>query len=648
MSILNTIRGPEDVKALNKEDLNDLAQDIRETIIQTISQNGGHIGPNLGVVELSIALHRVFSTPKDKFIFDVSHQGYVHKLLTGRNGPRFEKIRQTGGISGFLDHNESIHDAFGAGHAGTALSAALGMATARDVRGSDEHVVAIAGDGAFTCGITMEALNNIAHCTKRFTIILNDNKWSIARNVGAIANYLNKLITCPEYNRFNAKALNLLAKIPGGGHLKRFLSKAKRETKDFFVSSNLFEAYGLRYIGPIDGHDIDQLITYLEFCKQSEKPVLLHVITEKGKGYPGALENPEKFHGPGPFDITTGKSKPSKPGTPPKYQDVFGEAIVRLGTEDPRILAITAATPLGSGLSNFSKLLPGQFFDVGTAEEHAVLFAAGLAKQGLKPVCAIYSTFLQRAFDQIVHDVCLQNLPVTFCMDRAGLSANDGPTHHGLFDIAYLRPIPHATLMQPKDEDELVDMFYTSLELGSPAFIRYPRGSAMGVAIKSTPQELEIGRAECLRTGKDITLWALGPFVYEALDLAEKLYQEHRISVGVVNARFIKPLDKELLISQAKTSKLIVTLEDHAVSSGFGSAVLEVLQEENLSTPVERIGWPDTFIPHASNNEDLRAQHDLSPEAIQKRILARWKNLEPKEETPTTPQALESSGVCVS
>lgn len=627
MALLDTIHGPEDVKALDASELPGLAQEIRQALIETTAENGGHLGPNLGVVELTIALHRVFSTPQDKLVFDVSHQGYVHKLLTGRAGKRFSNIRKTGGLSGFLDRKESIHDAFGAGHAGTALSAALGMATARDIRGSKEHVVAIAGDGAFTCGITMEALNNIAHSTQRMTIVLNDNEWSIARNVGAIANYLNKLITHPEYNKFNAKALSVLKKFPGGTYIRNFLSKAKRETKDFLVSSNLFEAYGLRYIGPIDGHDLDTLIPYLEFCKQSDKPVLLHIITQKGKGYIGALENPEHFHGPGPFDIHTGRSKPSKQGTPPRYQDVFGEALVRFAQEDPRILAITAATPLGCGLSNFSKLLPKQFHDVGTAEEHAVIFAAGLATQGMKPVCAIYSSFLQRAFDPIMHDICLQGLPVVFCMDRAGLSANDGATHHGLFDIAYLRCIPKVTLMQPKDENELVDMLHTGLELAGPAFIRYPRGNAVGVAINATPQELEVGRAECLRPGEDIIIWAIGPFVYEALEHAEKLYQEEGLSVGVVNARFIKPIDSELLKIHASTAKLIVTMEDHVLPGGFGSTVLETLQEAGIQTPVERIGWPDAFVEHGTNNEDLRNTNGLSAEAIHHKILNRWLSL---------------------
>ena len=627
MSLLKRISHSDNVKALDSKELPILAEEIRNEIIEVISKNGGHIGPNLGVVELTIAMHRVFSTPKDKFTFDVAHQGYVHKLLTGRQGEKFKKIRKSGGLSGFLDRSESPHDAYGAGHAGTALSAALGMATARDQKGTDEHVVAVVGDAAFTCGITMEALNNVTACTKNLTVILNDNEWSIAPNVGAISKYFNQLITQPAYSMLNEKAKELLKKMPGGESLRKIGSKAKKETKDFIVPSNssLFETYGLRYIGPIDGHNVEELVQYLEVCKHSKQPVLLHVLTTKGKGYPGALEDPEKFHGPGPFDIKTGKSVPAKPGTPPKYQDVFGESLLKLAKQDKSILAITAATPLGSGLSKFSKELPNQFYDVGIAEEHAVLFAAGLATQGLKPVCAIYSTFLQRAFDPIVHDICLQKLPVVFCMDRAGLSANDGPTHHGLFDISYLRCVPNAIAMQPKDEDELADMLYTSMDAKLPCFIRYPRGAAMGTPMKETPEKIKIGQAEVLKEGNDIVIWALGPFVPQAQELANKISLEHTIGVGVVNARFIKPLDKHLLCKQAKNTKLFVTMEDHVLAGGFGSAIVEELQETGIQVPVERIGWPDQFIPHGSSDAQLRGDHGLSPETIEEKIIARWK-----------------------
>jgi 1-deoxy-D-xylulose-5-phosphate synthase len=625
--LLDAIKGPADVKALAPSDLPQLAQELRDEIITVTSNRGGHVGPNLGVVELTIALHRVFDTPTDSFVFDVAHQGYVHKLLTGRGGEFFRKLRQTDGASGFLYRPESPHDSYGAGHAGTALSAALGMATARDLRGSSEHVVAVCGDAAFTCGITLEALNNVVASTKRLVVVLNDNQWSIARNVGAMAKYLNKLSTSTTYNRIHHDLEKFFMGLPHGHEMNQLWVKWKRETKDFFVNSSLFEKFGLRYIGPIDGHNLEELQKNLEFAKQCDVPVIIHVITMKGKGLDAAVNSPEKFHGVGAFDPVTGDNMKPQPGTPPTYQDVFGSAITRFAKEDPRVVGITAAMPSGTGLSKLANELPRQFFDVGIAEEHAVLFAAGMATKGMRPVCAIYSTFLQRAYDGIVHDVALQNLPVTFCMDRAGLSHNDGPTHHGLFDIAYLRCIPNLTVMQPKDEDELVDMLHTGLELGSPAFIRYPRGPGLGIRIKDKPERLEIGHAEVLREGSNIMLWALGPMVKDALKIAERLQAEENVSVGVVNARFIKPLDRTLLLSQATVIPLIVTLEDHALSGGFGSAVLEALQEAGCPAAVERIGWPDVFVEHGSNVETLRAAHGLSADQMHRRIRDRWRNL---------------------
>jgi 1-deoxy-D-xylulose-5-phosphate synthase len=625
--LLDAIKGPADVKALAPSDLPQLAQELRDEIITVTSNRGGHVGPNLGVVELTIALHRVFDTPTDSFVFDVAHQGYVHKLLTGRGGEFFRKLRQTDGASGFLYRPESPHDSYGAGHAGTALSAALGMATARDLRGTSEHVVAVCGDAAFTCGITLEALNNVVASTKRLVVVLNDNQWSIARNVGAMAKYLNKLSTSTTYNRIHHDLEKFFMGLPHGHEMNQLWVKWKRETKDFFVNSSLFEKFGLRYIGPIDGHNLEELQKNLEFAKQCDVPVIIHVITMKGKGLDAAVNSPEKFHGVGAFDPVTGDNMKPQPGTPPTYQDVFGSAITRFAKEDPRVVGITAAMPSGTGLSKLATELPRQFFDVGIAEEHAVLFAAGMATKGMRPVCAIYSTFLQRAYDGIVHDVALQNLPVTFCMDRAGLSHNDGPTHHGLFDIAYLRCIPNLTVMQPKDEDELVDMLHTGLELGSPAFIRYPRGPGLGIRIKDKPERLEIGHAEVLREGSNIMLWALGPMVKDALKIAERLQAEENVSVGVVNARFIKPLDRTLLLSQATVIPLIVTLEDHALSGGFGSAVLEALQEAGCPAAVERIGWPDVFVEHGSNVETLRAAHGLSADQMHRRIRDRWRNL---------------------
>ncbi len=625
-SLLAGISGPRDVKSLPAEALPQLAQEIRDEIIAVTSEQGGHVGPNLGVVELCIGLHRVFDSPEDQFVFDVAHQGYVHKLLTGRGGEFFRQLRHSNGASGFLYRAESEHDAFGAGHAGTALSAALGMATARDLRGTDEHVVAICGDAAFTCGVTLEALNNVVGSTKRLIVILNDNEWSIAKNVGAIAHYLNRLSTNPTYNKIHHDLERFFTSLPGGNDMHRVYMKWKRETKDFFMESSLFEKFGLRYVGPVDGHDQEELIKNLEFAKACDQPILLHVITKKGRGLEAAIKSPEKFHGASPYDPATGESTRPADG-PPNYQDVFGQALTRFAQADGRVIGITGAMPSGTGLTHLAKGCPRQFFDVGIAEEHAVLFAAGLATKGMRPVCAIYSTFLQRGYDQIIHDVALQNLPVTFCLDRAGLSANDGPTHHGLFDIAYLRCIPNVTVMQPKDEDELVDMLHTALEHAGPAFIRYPRGAGEGVAIKPAPQRLEIGQAEVVKTGYNLNIWALGPMVADALVLAAEIEREQGITVGVVNARFAKPLDRELLSQQAQSSSLLVTMEDHVVTGGFGSAVLEALQEITDACPVERIGWPDRFIEHGSSVNLLRAANGLSPEEIKGRILQRWQSL---------------------
>ncbi|HZZ59514.1 MAG TPA: 1-deoxy-D-xylulose-5-phosphate synthase [Opitutaceae bacterium] len=625
--LLPKIRGPQDVKALSAADLPRLADELRQEIIAVTAANGGHVGPNLGVVELTIALHRVFDSGTDRFVFDVAHQGYSHKLLTGRSGDFFRRLRQSGGTSGFLTRTESTHDAFGAGHAGTALSAALGMATARDLLGTSEHVVALCGDAAFTCGITMEALNNVVSSTKRLIVILNDNEWSIARNVGAIAHYLNRLSTSSTYNKVHHDLEKFFLGLPRGDEVNRIWTKWKRETKDFFVSSSLFEKFGLRYLGPIDGHNIDELVKNLEFAKQADSPILLHVLTKKGHGLDAARRFPEKFHGVGAFDPVTGESRKPAPGTPPTYQEAFGDAILRLARNDPRIIGITGAMPSGTGLSALAAELPNQFFDVGIAEEHAVLFAAGLATRGLRPVCAIYSTFLQRAYDQVIHDVALQNLPVTFCMDRAGLSPADGATHHGLFDLSYLRCVPNATIMQPKDEDELADMLYTSLQLPGPGFIRYPRGAALGTPVKLHPTPLPIGHAQVLRDGSNIMIWALGPMVQDALKLAARLTAEEHVSVGVVNARFVKPLDRSLLLSHAAVVPLLVTMEDHVLAGGFGSAVLEALQEANCPAAVERIGWPDKFVEHGSSVEILRAAAGLSQADMYRRVLDRWRNL---------------------
>jgi 1-deoxy-D-xylulose-5-phosphate synthase len=618
--ILPNISEPEDLKELDETEIKRLCEEIRQRIIKTTSENGGHVGPNLGVVELSVALHLAFDTPRDSLVWDVSHQGYVHKLLTGRNDERFDKIRLSEGLSGFLSRGESPHDAFGAGHAGTALSAALGMCLARDIKGEDDHVVAIAGDAAFTCGITLEALNNIACSTKKFILILNDNEWSIAKNVGAFSKYFNELITNPVYSRIHKDAGNLLSKIPGGTAFIKFISKAKRDTKELLAPSSIFEKLGIRYLGPIDGHDVKGMVSFLEFAKTSDEPIVLHLLTKKGKGFPVALEEPEKWHGSGPFDSKTGVSRPSKPGAPPKYQDVFGECLAKMAKENQKIVGITAAMPGGTGLDFLQKEIPDRFFDVGIAEEHAILMAAGMATRNMLPVCAIYSTFLQRAFDQIIHDVCLQNLPVTFCLDRAGLSPNDGPTHHGLFDLSYLRCIPNAIVMQPKDEDELQDMMATGIDSGQPSFVRYPRGEGRGVERKETPSPLPIGKAEVLREGTDCAIWALGDFVRIAEEIAEKLSSKHGLSCSVTNARFVKPLDKDLLLSHAQSHGSMITMEDNVLAGGFGSAVLEYLEDEGIGLPVRRFGWPDQFIEHGNSVSSLREAHELGDEQIFARI----------------------------
>lgn len=623
--LLSRIKGAAELRELSPRQLEELAQEIRDRLIKVTSVNGGHLGPNLGVVELSIALHLVFDTPDDQFVFDTSHQGYVHKLLTGRNGPEFEGIRSSAGLSGFLSREESEHDAFGAGHAGTALSAALGMAAARDALDSKDHVVAVCGDAAFTCGITMEALNNVAESTKRLVIVLNDNEWSIAKNVGAISRYLNELITNPIYNRLHHDFGSFLKNVPGGDQLIKLGKTAEKGWKSMMVPSSLFEKYGVRYLGPIDGHDLPQVTRYLEFARDSDEPVIVHVVTKKGKGYKPALDFPERFHGTSPFAIASGKSNGSSAPKAPNYQDVFGRAMVKFAKADEKVVGITGAMPSGTGLIQLSSEVPDQFYDVGIAEEHAVLFAAGMATRGLRPVCGIYSTFLQRAFDQIIHDVCLQKLPVVFCMDRAGLSPNDGATHHGMFDIAYLRLVPNLIAMQPKDEDELVDMMQTAFSQDLPAFIRYPRGAGEGVTIKEEPEALPIGKAEVLEDGRDVIIWALGPMIRDAFAIKAKIESEDGLSVAVVNARFIKPLDKELLLSQAKEAKLLVTMEDGVKSGGFGSLVAETLSDECVSTPLVRIAWPDQFVAHGDSVSDLRARHGLAPEQMLANVRARLK-----------------------
>ena len=629
------VDSPEHVKKLTPEQLTALAEDIREELITKLAKAGGHLGPNLGVVELTIAMHRVFSTPKDKFVWDVSHQVYVHKLLTGRKN-RFHTIRQTDGLNGFALRSESEHDSFGAGHAGTALSAALGMCAARDQRKGDEHVVCVFGDAALTNGVSFEALNNIAHTTKKFIGILNDNEWSIAKNVGAISGYLNKLITNPTYNALQKDFEAFMRRTPRGEITYKLGQKVEEAVKGVvkeltlrhnptssddegrggFGSSLIFEELGLRYLGPIDGHDIPLLVEALEFAKSCDQPIVLHVLTKKGKGFDAALKYPEKCHGLGPYCATTGETPAAKPGTPPAYQDVFGQTLVKLCQKDSTLVGITAAMPTGTGLKHLEKAMPSRYYDVGIAEEHAVIFAAGMATMGFHPMVAIYSTFLQRAYDCIHHDVCLQDLPVIFCMDRAGLSANDGPTHHGLFDISYLRCLPNVIAMAPKDEDELADMMFTASLQKHPTFIRYPRGNGEGVPLKEVPALLEVGKAEVTRNfaqtgGKRVALFGLGQMHAIARKAADQLAAEG-FDVAVINPRWTKPIDTGTHEFFGRSADLIITLEDHVLMGGYGSAVVEHLADQRITTPVVRIGWPDQFIEHASTVDHLRNKYGLT------------------------------------
>jgi len=593
-NFLDSIESPADVKRLSIPELEQLAGEIREELITVLSKTGGHLGPNLGVVELTIAMHYVFNTPEDHFVFDVSHQAYVHKLLTGRRR-EFHTIRTPKGLNGFMLRTESPHDCYGAGHAGTALSAALGMAVARDKARGQEHVVALAGDAAFTCGITYEALNNIANHTRRMIVILNDNEWSIDKNVGAIASYLNKIVTNPRFDYLHERAGQLMEKV-GGKIARRMARKAEEAAKSMLWPSVIFEELGLKYYGSIDGHDISTLIETFKFLKTQDRPVLLHVLTQKGKGFEPALQKQKKFHGLGPYDPETGETAPSGQRT---YSEVFADTMVKLANLNSRVVAITGAMPNGTALDRFQPHHPDKYFDVGIAEEHAVIFAAGLATKGFKPFCAIYSTFLQRSFDPIVHDVCLQNLPVVFCMDRGSLSGDDGPTHQGLFDISYLRGIPNIVHMVPKDEDELADMLFTAMQHNGPIAVRYPRGVGPGTAVKDVPRALPIGKAELLQHGDHdrVAIFALGAMVPTAQEVARKLEGEG-VSAAVINARFVKPLDTEMLEFYARSVDVILTIEDHVLKGGFGSAVLEELSNLGLSTPVVRIGWPDQFIDH--------------------------------------------------
>lgn len=580
---------------MNHEELVHLAEEIRQEIIDVTSVRGGHLAPNLGVVELTMALHRVFDTPKDKIVWDVGHQTYVHKLLTGRK-KEFKDIRKHQGLAGFPKRDESEFDTFDTGHSSTSISAALGFAKARIVTGEDYDVVAVIGDGSMSGGMAYEALNHAGNCDTNLTIVLNDNEMFISQNVGAMSSYLNKIRTAPLYDKKKKDLEKLIKNIPGiGSTMVKAAGKAKDGIKYFLVPGLLFEEMGLTYLGPINGHDINALERVLCQAKLKKGPVLVHVVTCKGQGYEPAKRNPDIFHGVGPFSKETGEIL--KKEAPPSYTQVFGKTVCELAANDDRIVAVTAAMGSGTGLSEFGKLFPKRYHDVGIAEQHAVTFAAALALSGLKPIISMYSTFYQRAYDQVLHDICLQNAPVVLAIDRAGVVGEDGPTHHGVFDISFFRAIPNLTIMAPKDENELRHMINTAFTYDNPVAVRYPRSNGFGVKLDDDFQVIEKGKAELLKEGKDITLIGFGPLVYMCLEAAEKL-QEKGIEAGVVNLRFINPLDRDTLISQISISKRIVTVEDHILSGGMGSAILELLELENIKdVTVQRIGYMD-FVEH--------------------------------------------------
>lgn len=609
-TILNRIRAPKDVHALSEDELTVLAAEIRKELIDTVSKTGGHLGPNLGVVELTIALHKTFTTPKDKFIWDVGHQSYVHKFLTGRL-ELFKELRQFNGCQAFTSRDESEHDCFGTGHAGTAISAALGIAAARDLNGGDEKVVAIVGDGSLNCGISLEGLNNVTEVTKNMIIVLNDNKMSISKNVGAIPKYLNNIISGQGYNRFKAFAKTIVKKLPHGEEIEKTISKLEEATKGLFVPGILFEQLGIRYIGPIDGHDLPTLIKTFEAIKEFRKPVIVHVITEKGRGYAPASAAPVKFHGLSSFNKETGLSAKSSFLT---FSKAFGETLCELAEQNNNIVGITAAMASGTGMEPFSEKFPKRFFDVGIAEEHATVFAAGLATNGIRPIVALYATFLQRAFDNLFHDICLQNLPVMFCVDRSGV-VEDGPTHHGIQDLGFIRSLPNISVLMPKNEDELRDMMFESYNINSPVVIRYPRGGSSHIDKLSTekPNQIKWGKAEVLKDGDKISIWAMGTESYTALEVASIIKDRTGVIPTVVNTRFLVPFDEGLLKKHATTMK-IITIEDHQTKGGLASIVDETLINAQHNG-VEHFGWGNDIVPQGSN-ADLKEHYGLTAEKI--------------------------------
>lgn len=616
--LLDTIDSPADLRKLDRKQLPQVAQEIRDTVIDVVSRIGGHFGGNLGIVELTLALHWVFDTPRDQIVFDTGHQTYPHKLITGRR-ETFPTIRQHDGISGFCKREESEYDVFNAGHASTSISAALGIAVARDFRKEDYSVVAVIGDGALSGGLALEGLNQAGHLKRRLMIVLNDNDMSISTNVGAMSGYLNSIIKGQRYIQAKELAKGVMDRIPVvGGKLHEIASDMEQVLKHMVVPGTLFEELGFKYLGPYDGHDLQNLIDIFEKYKSYDGPLLIHVITKKGKGYTPAEDKPIWSHGVTPFDRVSGEVKKDKPA-PPSYTAVFAEALIELAKNDPKIVAITAAMPDGTGLDKFARALPGQMFDVGIAEEHAVTFCGGMATQGMKPIAAIYSTFLQRAFDQVFHDVAIMDLPVVFALDRGGIAGADGPTHHGIYDMAYLRVFPNMICMAPKDENELRHMLKTAFETGHPTSLRYPRGNGLGVEMDAEMKALPVGRGEVLREGADAAIFAIGNEVWPAMHAAD-LLAKSGINAAVINARFIKPIDDELVTKYCRPGARIITVEEGSLAGGFGSAVMERAQQLGLvDVQFHRIGIPDEYVHHGSQDV-LRAQYDLHPEGIARRV----------------------------
>ena len=628
MSLLEKINSPADLRRLQPDELQTVADEIRQYILETMSRVGGHTGASLGAIELAVALHYAFDTPNDRLVWDVGHQAYAHKILTGRRDA-LPTVKQYGGISGFLRRDESEYDAFGAGHASTSLSAALGMAIARDRQGENYDVVALIGDASLAGGMAMEALNQAGHLKTRLIVVLNDNEMSIAPAVGALTGYLNRIREAHGYHRFKDEVEEKLLSIPSVGERLHHAAKTMKDAIAAAVLPGaLVNELGFKYIGYVDGHNVRALVAALREAQQiKDGPVIVHALTTKGKGHPAAEKDYYKWHATGPFELQTGKPIKSPPGAP-TYTKVFGESLCELMAKDEKIVALTAAMPDGTGICDALVKFPERSFDVGIAEQHCVTFAAGLSCEGLKPVCAIYSTFLQRAFDQVVHDVCIQNLNVKFCLDRGGIAGGDGPTHHGLLDIAYLRAVPNLVLMAPKHEGEMRDMLYTMVEHEGPAAMRYPRGNGVGVSLDRAPELLEIGKAELMRDGGEVAIVAYGSMVYPSLEAADHLAKDG-IETTVVNARFVKPLDSGLLLALARTKRLIVTVEEAYLAGGFGSAVLELLEENGLQDKVRvlRMGIPDRIVTHG-DPKLLLAKYGLDADGIYTQVKESFEVIE--------------------